>query len=95
LANSSIAEILKEHGKIDNLVTFAGFAEIFEAINYPIGRTGKLWGTNVDGTYLFAVDVAEHLIERKAPRNVVFIGNMSWGIVGIPQPQVSYNASKQ
>lgn len=44
-----IAEIIAQHGKIDNLVTSAGFTENFDAINYPIDRIRKLWGVNVDG----------------------------------------------
>jgi NAD(P)-dependent dehydrogenase (short-subunit alcohol dehydrogenase family) len=44
-----IADIINEHGKIDNLVTSAGFTENFDAINYPIDRVRKLWGVNVDG----------------------------------------------
>jgi NAD(P)-dependent dehydrogenase (short-subunit alcohol dehydrogenase family) len=78
---AAIAEILEEHGKIDNLVTSAGFTENFEAINYPIDRVRKLWGVNVDGTYLFAIEVAKHLMERKAPGSMVFIGSMSGAIV--------------
>ncbi len=57
-----IAEIVAEHGKIDNLVTSAGFTENFEAVSYPIDRVRKLWGVNVDGTYLFATCVARHLV---------------------------------
>lgn len=59
---SCIAEIVAEHGKIDNLVTSAGFTENFEAVSYPIDRMRKLWGVNVDGTYLFATSVARHLV---------------------------------
>jgi D-arabinitol 2-dehydrogenase len=92
--NAAIAEILTDHGKIDNLITSAGFTENFEAINYPIDRLRKLWGFNVDGTYLFAIGVAKHLIERKAPGRMVFIGSMSGSIVNIPQPQAPYNAAK-
>jgi len=76
------------------LVTSAGFTENFEAINYPIDRVRKLWGVNVDGTYLFAVAVAKHLMARKAPGSLVFIGSMSGAIVNVPQPQAPYNASK-
>lgn len=47
-----INEIIDTHGKIDNLVTSAGFTENFEAVNYPIDRMRKLWSVNVDGTYL-------------------------------------------
>jgi NAD(P)-dependent dehydrogenase (short-subunit alcohol dehydrogenase family) len=57
-----IAEILAAHGKIDNLVTSAGFTENFEATAYPIDRMRKLWGVNVDGTYLFATAIARHLV---------------------------------
>jgi len=57
-----MAEIIEAHGKIDNLVTSAGFTENFEAIKYPIDRMRKLWGVNVDGTYLFATAVARHLV---------------------------------
>lgn len=57
-----VAEVLAEHGKIDNLVTSAGFTENFEAVTYPIDRMRKLWGVNVDGTYLFATAVARHLV---------------------------------
>ncbi|KAG4417834.1 hypothetical protein IFR04_009042 [Cadophora malorum] len=91
---AAIAEIISEHGKIDNLVTSAGFTENFEAINYPIERVRKLWGVNVDGTYLFAIAVAKHLMERKAPGSMVFIGSMSGAIVNVPQPQAPYNAAK-
>lgn len=91
---AAIAEIIDQHGKIDNLVTSAGFTENFEAINYPIDRVRKLWGVNVDGTYLFAIAVAKHLMERKAPGSMVFIGSMSGAIVNVPQPQAPYNAAK-
>ncbi|KAK3365246.1 hypothetical protein B0T24DRAFT_429506 [Lasiosphaeria ovina] len=89
-----IAEIIAEHGKIDNLVTSAGFTENFEAIAYPIDRMRKLWGVNVDGTYLFATAVARHLMDRKSKGSMVFIGSMSGAIVNVPQPQAPYNAAK-
>jgi len=92
--NAAIKEILDVHGKIDNLVTSAGFTENFDAISYPHDRIQKLWGVNVDGTYLFATGVARHLIERGAPGSIVFIGSMSGAIVNVPQPQAPYNAAK-
>lgn len=45
-------------------------------------------------TYLFAINVAKHLMERKSPGSIVFIGSMSGAIVNIPQPQAPYNAAK-
>lgn len=92
--NESFAEIIKAHGKVDNLVTSAGFTENYDAISYPHDRIQKLWGVNVDGTYLYAITVAKHLMERKAPGSVVMIGSMSGSIVNVPQPQAPYNAAK-
>jgi D-arabinitol 2-dehydrogenase len=92
--DACIAEILEQHGKIDNLVTSAGFTENFEAVKYPIDRMRKLWAVNVDGTYLWATGVARHLMERKAPGSIVMIGSMSGSIVNVPQPQAPYNAAK-
>lgn len=92
--NACIAEIIKEHGKIDNLVTSAGFTENFNAIDYPHDRIQKLWGVNVDGTYLFSTAVARHLMERQAMGSIVMIGSMSGAVVNVPQPQAPYNAAK-
>ena len=92
--NKSIAEIVGEHGKIDHLVTSAGFTENYDAISYPYDRMKKLWGVNVDGTYLFATGVARHLMERKSKGSIVMIGSMSGSIVNVPQPQAPYNAAK-
>lgn len=92
--NQALKEILQEHGKIDHLVTSAGFTENFDAIAYPYERMKKLWGVNVDGTYLFATGVAKHLLERKSPGSIVMIGSMSGSIVNVPQPQAPYNAAK-
>lgn len=84
---SCIDDVIMEHGKIDNLVTSAGFTENFQAIDYPIDRMRKLWNVNVDGTYLFATGIAKHLMGRNAPGSMVLIGSMSGAIVNIPQPQ--------
>ena len=92
--DACLAEVIKEHGKVDHLVTSAGFTENYDAISYPYERMKKLWGVNVDGTYLFATGVAKHLLERKAAGSMVLIGSMSGSIVNIPQPQTPYNAAK-
>ena len=92
--NEVLSNIISQHGKIDSLVTSAGFTENFDAISYPHDRMQKLWGVNVDGTYLFATGVAKHLMERNAPGTMVMIGSMSGAIVNVPQPQAPYNAAK-
>ncbi|PGH31752.1 hypothetical protein GX50_05475 [[Emmonsia] crescens] len=92
--NECLTNVLAAHTRIDNLVTSAGFTENFDAISYPYDRMKKLWGVNVDGSYLFAVGVAKHLLERKSPGSIVMIGSMSGSIVNVPQPQAPYNAAK-
>jgi D-arabinitol 2-dehydrogenase len=92
--NKALEEIIAQHGRIDNLVTSAGFTENFDAIHYPHERMQKCWAVNVDGSYLFATGVARHLIERKAPGSIVMIGSMSGAVVNVPQPQAPYNAAK-
>jgi NAD(P)-dependent dehydrogenase (short-subunit alcohol dehydrogenase family) len=93
--NACIDEIIGQHGKIDHLVTSAGFTENFSAETYPYERIKKLWGVNVDGTYLFSTSVARHLMERNITHgSIVMIGSMSGSIVNVPQPQAPYNAAK-
>ncbi|KAI6249097.1 D-arabinitol 2-dehydrogenase [Erysiphe necator] len=86
--DAAVTEVIEKH------VTSAGFTENYEAIKYPIDRVRKLWQVNVDGTYLFAIATAKHLMKRKAPGSLIFIGSMSGAIVNVPQPQAPYNASK-
>jgi D-arabinitol 2-dehydrogenase len=89
-----LSSILGSHSKIDVLVTSAGFTENIEAVSYPFDRLKKIWGVNVDGTWLFAIGVAKHLMERNCKGSMVFVGSMSGAIVNVPQPQTPYNASK-
>jgi len=94
--DACVSEILSAHGKIDHLVTSAGFTENFSAETYPYERMKKLWGVNVDGTYLFCTAVARHLMQRSdiTHGSIVVIGSMSGAIVNVPQPQAPYNAAK-
>lgn len=92
--NASLDEIIRQHDRIDNLITSAGFTENFDAISYPYDRMQKLWGVVLDGTYLFSTGVARHLMERKAHGSIAMIGSMSGAIVNVPQPQAPYNAAK-
>ena len=86
--------IIRRHGQIDHVVASAGFTENFDAVSYPTDRMRKLWGVNVDGTYLVATAVARHIIGRAGRGSMVFIGSMSGAIVNVPQPQTPYNVSK-
>ncbi|EAQ89796.1 hypothetical protein CHGG_06415 [Chaetomium globosum CBS 148.51] len=82
-----IAEIVAEHGRIDNLVTSAGFTENFEAVAYPIERMRKLWGVNVDGTYLFCYvpwrDICPYNAAKAAVRHLCASLSVEWAGAGI------------
>ena len=91
---SSVNAILKAHGRIDHLITAAGFVENFNAVEYPSDRMKRLFAVNFDGTYYFATAVARHLLERRAKGSMVMIGSISSVVVMVPQPQAPYNASK-
>lgn len=86
--------MIKNHGKVDHLVTSAGFTENYNAVDYPPDRLEKLWGVNVNGTYYFAIEAAKHFMERETRGSIVCIGSMSGAIVNVPQPQAPYNAAK-
>ncbi|KAF3940482.1 hypothetical protein ABW19_dt0206068 [Dactylella cylindrospora] len=93
---SAFSSILSSHPSgIDVLVTSAGFTENFKAEEYPHDRLQKLWGVNVNGTYLCAVEVAKEWIKsKKQGGSIIMIGSMSGSAVNVPQPQAPYNASK-
>lgn len=94
IVNTCLDEILRQHGKVDNLITSAGFAQQYPAEEYPPEAFDRVFKVNVNGTYYWAQAVARHLLERKAPGSIVMIGSMSSSIVNIPQQQAPYNASK-
>ncbi|KAK6532822.1 hypothetical protein TWF281_006994 [Arthrobotrys megalospora] len=92
---STFKKILEVHSSIDVLVTSAGFTENFKAEEYPHSRMQKLWGVNVDGTYICAVEVAKEWIKnKKQGGSIIMVGSMSGVAVNVPQPQAPYNASK-
>ena len=81
----ALAEITKDHGKIDHLVNWAGFIKNFDVIAYPFDRVKKIRSVNVDGTHLFATDVARHLMERRAQGSTVMTGSTCGTVVHVPQ----------
>ena len=82
-----VSQVVARHGRIDHLVTSAGIVHNFPATTYPLDRMRRLWGVNIDGTFLFATAVARHLMDRQAPGSMVLVGSMSGAIVNVPQPQ--------
>ncbi|KAI5300497.1 hypothetical protein KEM55_007003 [Ascosphaera atra] len=92
--NQCVDAIIAAHGKIDKLITSAGFSENIAAEDYPHDRLQAIFDVNITGTYLWAQAVAKHAMARNAEASIVLIGSMSASIVNIPQPQAPYNASK-
>ncbi|KIV98513.1 uncharacterized protein PV09_09678 [Verruconis gallopava] len=92
--NAAVEEIIAAHGRIDNLISGAAIIDNISAVYYPIERAKKIWAVNVDGSYLFSVAVAKHLMERNSQGSILLIGSMSGSVVNVPQVQTPYNVSK-
>ncbi|KAI5290692.1 hypothetical protein KEM54_000734 [Ascosphaera aggregata] len=92
--NKCVADIIAAHGKIDKLITSAGFSENIPAEDYPHDRLQAIFDVNVTGSYLWAQAVAKHAMENNAEASILLIGSMSGAIVNIPQPQAPYNITK-
>jgi D-arabinitol 2-dehydrogenase len=46
----------------------------------------KCGGVNINGTYLFTVEVAKHMVERQAPGSMAMIGSMYGAVANASQP---------
>ncbi len=68
-------EIVAAHGKVDGLVTSAGFTENFEATAYPVDRMRRLWGSMSMGRICLVTAVARHLVSLSCGG---FDGVCSW-----------------
>ncbi|CAM1505793.1 Fc.00g114300.m01.CDS01 [Cosmosporella sp. VM-42] len=91
---STWAQIVKDFGQVDVLVTAAGIVDNVEAENYEYNRWRKMMDINVDGSWLFAREAGKHMLENSIRGSIVLIASMSGKICVRPQKQAAYNASK-
>ncbi|MCV3206632.1 glucose 1-dehydrogenase [Mesorhizobium sp. YC-39] len=80
-------------GKIDILMTAAGFARRTAAVDLDPEEFDRIMAINVKGTFLPAQAVARGMIARGQGGKIITIGSVR-GLVGHPLGYVSYGTSK-
>ena len=86
-------EISAKYGKVDILVSNAGYADNIKAEAYPDDEYYKLMRINLDGVMFCCRAFGRHMLAA-GKGSIVNLGSMSGLIVNKPQPQCAYNASK-
>ena len=74
---AGFAEIKRQFGRVDVLVTAAGIVENYPAEDYPSDRIKLLYDINVHGTYYCAREAAKIMFENKTKGAIVMVGSMS------------------
>jgi 3-oxoacyl-[acyl-carrier protein] reductase len=67
-----VRAVAREHGRIDALLANAGIASMNAALLTPAATLRAVLATNVEGTFLFAREVAKVMVRQKAGRIVTF-----------------------
>lgn len=101
---STFAEIVRDFGRVDVVVTAAGIVDNVAAEDYDFARWKKMLDVNLDGTWLVAHEAGKHMLQNSlvtpggaVPRQkgcIILIASMSATICVRPQKQAAYNASK-
>jgi len=89
--SDGIAQVLDQHGRIDALVTAAGFGLSGPVETTPLEQARAQMETNFWGTVRVVREVLPHMREHGGGR-VVLIGSLG-GLIGLPF-QAYYSASK-
>lgn len=90
----TVAQIVEDFGQIDVLVTCAGICIHRETEATDLASWRKVIEVNLDGTFLFARNVGNHMLERKIPGSMIMVASGAASHPPRPQVQASYNASK-
>lgn len=89
----AVAAAIRSLGKIDILLTAAGFARRTAAVDLDPEEFDRIMAINVKGTFLPAQAVARDMIARGGGGKIITIGSVR-GLVGHPLGYVSYGTSK-
>ena len=83
--------IVKDFGKVDVLCTNAGITGGVPAEDYDFNDWKGMLDVNVNGTFLFAKQAGQHMIEKHIKGSIIMVSSMSGVIVNRPQKQSAYN----
>ncbi|VUC29173.1 unnamed protein product [Clonostachys rosea] len=91
---ATVAQVVRDFGQIDVLVTCAGICINGSAEETDLATWRKVIQVNLDGTYLFASIVGKHMLEQKVKGSMILVSSAGATHPPRPQHQASYNASK-
>ncbi|KAE8359168.1 putative short-chain dehydrogenase [Aspergillus caelatus] len=89
----TIAEVVRDFGKIDVFVANAGMAISKPILEQKLDEYHKQVSVNVDGV-VFCAKYAGEVFQRQGSGNLIIISSMSAHIVNVPTEQPVYNESK-
>ncbi|KAG9247569.1 hypothetical protein BJ878DRAFT_555254 [Calycina marina] len=92
--NEIVADIAKEHGRLDGCIAAAGINHECPAIDYPKVEVDRILGINVMGCFLTAQAVARQMKKFGEGGSIVMIASMSAHIANKGSEFALYNSSK-
>lgn len=92
-AEALMDDVVRREGRLDILVNNAGIVRHIPAETMSEKDWDDVMDLNLKAVFLCSQKAAKHMIPRRSG-NIINIASMSGFIVNVPQPQVSYNASK-
>ncbi|KAK7418139.1 hypothetical protein QQX98_004114 [Neonectria punicea] len=90
---STIAEVVKDFGRIDVFVANAGMAISKPILEQTLPEFEKQMSVNVNGV-VYCAKYAGEVFQRQGKGNLIITSSMSGHIVNVPVDQPVYNASK-
>ncbi|MCJ1341741.1 hypothetical protein MMC09_007038 [Bachmanniomyces sp. S44760] len=92
--NRIIADIAKEHHRLDGLVAAAGIQQETTALDYSAKDANMMFEINITGVFMTAQAAAKQMIRFGNSGSIVFIASMSAFIANRGLICPAYNASK-
>jgi NAD(P)-dependent dehydrogenase (short-subunit alcohol dehydrogenase family) len=92
--NHTMADIVRQTGRLDGLVAAAGVNHIDHAIKHSPEDVGYVMGINYGGAFIAATAAAKQMFALKCRGTVLFIGSMSGVIANKGMLSPVYNSSK-
>ncbi|KAK7431019.1 hypothetical protein QQZ08_002549 [Neonectria magnoliae] len=90
---STIAEVVKDFGRIDVFVANAGMAISKPILEQTLPEFERQMSVNVNGV-VYCAKYAGEVFQRQGKGNLIITSSMSGHIVNVPVDQPVYNASK-
>lgn len=83
-----------DFGHVDVLVTAAGVSDHRPTTACDFSQWRKIMNVNLDGTFLFVLEVGRHMRDRETTAGIILIASTASATATRPQPQAAYTYSK-